>query len=72
MNSLKNIKTAFLAQLCDQFNLEKSDLSAVTFELNVQEEKQPFGDISSNAALVQQYLLDWFVIVCLKQVPHLN
>ena len=52
MNNLKNIKTAFLAHIATQFNLQKDDLSAVTFELNVQEEKQPFGDISSNAALV--------------------
>lgn len=52
MNNIKDLKTIFLEQLNNQLNLQKEDLSAVSFELNVQEDKQAFGDISSNAALV--------------------
>jgi arginyl-tRNA synthetase len=52
MNCIDQLKNRFLHFLTKTFSLEAVDLSALSFSLNIDEQKQQFGDISSNVALV--------------------
>lgn len=52
MNSIEQIQHAFSDFLHKTFKLEKQEAKDCTFELNVEEAKQQFGDLSSNAALI--------------------
>ena len=51
-NSLDILKQAFHAYLTQTFSDVKSLLPSITFELNTDENKKDFGDISTNAALI--------------------
>ncbi len=52
MNSIEQIQQAFSEFLHQQFGIDKLEAESCTFELNVDEAKEQFGDLSSNAALV--------------------
>ncbi len=51
-NSLDTLKQAFYLYLTQTFSNVESLLPSITFELNADETKKDFGDISTNAALV--------------------
>jgi len=52
MNSIEQIQQSFSEFLQQHFGIEKPEAESCTFELNVEEAKEQFGDLSSNAALV--------------------
>jgi arginyl-tRNA synthetase len=52
MNSIEQIQQAFSSYLQKAFSIDKETAQECKFELNVEEQKQQFGDLSSNAALV--------------------
>ncbi len=52
MNTFEQLKNSFYHFLSTTFNLTAPQLNTITFTLNSDPEKQAFGDISSNAALV--------------------
>lgn len=52
MNTIHQITTDFFHHLMKEFSLQEHDLKPVTLTLNTAENKQDFGDLSSNAALI--------------------
>lgn len=52
MNSIDQIKNAFSIFLSDTFGISIPEARHCSFELNVDEQKQQFGDLTSNAAMV--------------------
>lgn len=52
MNSLEQIQTAFADYLKSSFNAEKQIIDKCLLTLNVDETKQQFGDLTTNAALM--------------------
>ena len=55
MNTFDTIKKTFFDSITTLYPQIPSD-HAYTFEINVDESKKQFGDISSNAALIIAYL----------------
>lgn len=52
MNIIEHIKNKFNDFLTSHFGLENSVVTRCAFELNIDEKKEAFGDINSNAALI--------------------
>lgn len=52
MNTFEQLQKEFFSHSREIFNLSNDDLSSCSFELNVEEHKQQFGDISSNICMV--------------------
>jgi arginyl-tRNA synthetase len=52
MNLIEQIQAAFNHYLKSTFNLDEKQISACTLELNIDEQKQQFGDLNSSAAMV--------------------
>jgi len=52
MNIIETIQETFATFLHKTFDLPKTEVQNYTFELNVEEAKQQFGDLTSNAALI--------------------
>jgi arginyl-tRNA synthetase len=52
MNSFEQVQSSFYAFLQKTFSLGEQDIRTCSFELNTQENKQQFGDISSNACMI--------------------
>ena len=51
MNTIEQLSQAFSAFLATTFSLTPTDADAYPLELNVDEHKQQFGDLTSNAAM---------------------
>lgn len=52
MNIIEHIKKQFITTLANLFSLDTDALSTINFELNTDPEKQQFGDLTTNAAMV--------------------
>jgi len=52
MNVIEQIQKEFSSFLQKRFSLSKQEAQEYSFELNIEEAKQQFGDLSSNAALI--------------------
>ena len=52
MNAIEQLQKAFSTYLQKQFNLDQSTVARCKLELNVDENKQMFGNINTNTALV--------------------
>jgi arginyl-tRNA synthetase len=52
MDIIEQIKKHFIATLNNLFSLNEQQQEAIHFELNIDPEKQQFGDITTNAAMV--------------------
>jgi len=52
MNIIETIQENFATFLHKTFDLPQTEAHDYTFELNVEEAKQQFGDLTSNAALI--------------------
>jgi arginyl-tRNA synthetase len=52
MNLIEEIQHIFESYLQKTYSLSEQETKSCTFELNVEEQKQQFGDVSSNAALI--------------------
>lgn len=52
MNTIQKIQASFNTDLAKLFNLEPQRAALVTLELNLDEHKQAFGDLTSNAAMI--------------------
>ena len=52
MNCIEQIQEAFASYLKKTFSIEEQTVSSTRFALNVDENKQQFGDLSSNAPMV--------------------
>lgn len=52
MNCIEQLHSRFIAFVAQSYTLDSATASTVTFDLNNQEARQAFGDISSNAALI--------------------
>ncbi len=51
MNTILKLSQAFCSFLENTFSIDKSEAEKYTLELNVDEQKQQFGDLTSNAAM---------------------
>jgi arginyl-tRNA synthetase len=52
MNSIEKLQQAFHTFLVHTFNISPRDTEKILFTLNTEQEKQPFGDLTSNAAMI--------------------
>lgn len=52
MNIIEKLKQQFIENLSTKYTLDPSALSSITFAINTDEQRQQFGDISTNAALI--------------------
>ena len=52
MNSIDQIKNQLITFLTSHFQVTPSDLERIDFSLNVDDSKQQFGDLSTNAAMI--------------------
>ena len=52
MNCIEQIKSSFFSFIVKQFDLSESQINRCNFELNADPDKQTFGDLNSNAAMV--------------------
>ncbi len=52
MNLIEQIQTAFNQYLQNTFNLDKKQIVSCALELNIDEQKQQFGDLNSSTAMV--------------------
>lgn len=52
MNILDQLHNAFFSFLKKTYSLSNDDITEITFDLNTDEQKQAFGDITCNAALI--------------------
>lgn len=52
MNLIESIKQSFQTYLTQAFNLDEQTAKNCTLVLNIDEQKQDFGDLNSNAALI--------------------
>lgn len=80
MNTIETIQSAFASYICTTFALEPSQLDVCQFVLNVDEQKQQFGDLNSNAPMiiaklqnkkprdVAQQIIDEFKHVALERI----
>ncbi len=52
MNGIEQIKSAFFSLLTSTYNVTQTQLDRCAFDINADAEKQAFGDINCNAAMV--------------------
>lgn len=52
MNCIDQIKNSFFSFLQNHFNITENDTQRCNFEINTDQDKQAFGDLNSNAAMV--------------------
>lgn len=52
MNGIEQIKSAFFSLLTSTYNVAQNQLDRCAFDINADAEKQAFGDINCNAAMV--------------------
>ena len=52
MNTIEKIQESFASYLKSTFNIDASQAQACQFVLNVDEQKQQFGDLNSNAPMI--------------------
>src|ERR1700722_20909189 len=52
MNTIQKIQQQFSSHLATLFNLPAEKVALLTLELNLDEHKQAFGDLTTNAAMV--------------------
>jgi arginyl-tRNA synthetase len=52
MNCIEQIKASFLSFLTTYYNLDQSQLTRCSFDINTDPEKAVFGDLNTNAAMV--------------------
>ena len=52
MNSFEKIQSSFISFLHKNFTLSDEVIKAFKFELNCEQDKQQFGDINSNIAMI--------------------
>lgn len=52
MNTIQKIQASFNTDLAKLFNLEPQRAALLTLELNLDEHKQAFGDLTTNAAMI--------------------
>lgn len=57
MNSIEQLHTQFCAFLVEQFSISQEQAKSCSFTLNVDESRQMFGDINTNAAMTLAKLL---------------
>lgn len=52
MNSIDQIKNQLIAFLTNKFQITPNELERIDFNLNIDDNKQQFGDLSTNAAMI--------------------
>jgi arginyl-tRNA synthetase len=52
MNSIEDLKQAFFSFIAKKFNISQEHIENLAFDINTDEQKQSFGDIATNAAMI--------------------